>query len=120
MARVLLTVNGKLITSPKVGREYDFYIPDLEDLSSIDGSKIIQGVSAHQLHDIGVSEGYIISKTIEGSFSIDYFNGNYLFIIHSGGKRGTANFDVKYGKYAGYTVLGENIFRRGLLTSPQL
>ena len=120
MARVLLTVNGKLITSPKVGREYDFYIPDLEDLSSIDGSEIIQGVSAHQLHDIGVTGGYIISKTIEGSFSIDYFNGNYLFNINSGGNRWASNFDVKYGTYAGCIIVGENVIPRSLFTSPKM
>ena len=121
MAGVLLTINGKLITNPKDGMEYDFYIPDLEDPRSLDGRDNIQGVSAKQLYTSGVSTVDVVSRTIAGSLRVNLSQGGtYNFSAISHEQRSTPSFDVKYGTYAGYTVIGENIFRRGLLTSPEL
>ena len=121
MAGVLLTVNGKLITSPKDGMEYDFYIPDLEDPRSLDGRDNIQGVSAKRLYTSGVSTVDVISRTIEGTLSISRDSGgNYSFSSDGSEQRSTPSFDVKYGTYAGYTVVEDNIFPRRLLTSPKL
>ena len=121
MARVLLTVNGKLITNPKDGMKYDFYIPDLENPQSLDGLEKIQGVSAKQLHANGVSTVDVISRTIEGSLRVNLGQGgiyNFSAIWHE--NRSTPSFDVKYGTYAGYTVVEDDVFPRSLLTSPQL
>ena len=121
MARVLLTVNGKLITSPKVGMEYDFYIPDLADPSYLNGRKIIQGVSANQLYTSGVNTVDVISRTIECTLSISRdSSGSYSFSSDGSERRSTPSFDVKYGTYAGYTVIKDDVFPRSLLTSPQL
>lgn len=118
MAGVLLTVNGKLVTSPKDSIEYDFYIPDLEDPRDLDGLENIQGVSAKQLYTSGVSIVDVISRTIEGSLRVNLSqNGIYNFSAISHENRSTPSFDVKYGTYAGYTVVGEDVFPRSLLTA---
>ena len=118
MAGVLLTVNGKLITNPKNGMEYDFYIPDLEDSRSLDGLENIQGVSAKQLYASGVSTVDFISRTIEGSLRVNLGqDGIYDFSAIGHENRSTPSFDVKYGTYAGYTVVGEDVFPRSLLTN---
>ena len=121
MAGVLLTVNGKLITSPKDGMEYDFYIPDLEDPRSLDGRDNIQGVSAKQLYTSGVSTVDVISRTIEGSLRVNLSQGGtYDFSAISHENRSTPSFDVKYGTYAGCTVVEDKVYPRSLLTSPKL
>ena len=118
MARVLLTVNGKLITNPKDGMEYDFYIPDLENPQSLDGLENIQGVSAKQLYASGVSTVDVISRTIEGSLRVNLGQGGiYNFSAISHENRSTPSFDVKYGTYAGYTVVEDDVFPRSLLTT---
>lgn len=117
MARVLLTVNGKLVTGAKAGMEYGFYVDNVNDIRDVDGHEIIQGVSANQLYSEGVRTLRIVAPTTEGDFSLEERSGNYYFHNTTGGDRVTASFDVKYGKYAGYTVVGENVFPRSLLTN---
>lgn len=119
MAGVLLTVNGKLITSPKAGMEYGFYINDA-NISALEGQKTIQGVSASQLYANGVRETDFVSPTLEGNLSITQNGNNYSFHVTDSEQRSTPSFDVKYGKYAGCTVIGNNVFPRRLLTSPEL
>lgn len=119
MAGVLLTVNGKLVTSAKSGMEYGFYI-DNDNISALDRQATIQGVSANQLYASGVRETDFVSLTLEGNISIINNGSNYYFHIEGSEQRSTHNFDVKYGKYAGYTVIGEDVFPRSLLTSPKL
>ena len=55
--------------------------------------------------------------TLEGNISIINNGSNYYFHIDGSEQRSTHNFDVKYGKYAGYTVVGEDVFPRSLLTA---
>lgn len=121
MAGVLLTVNGKLITNPKTDKEYGFYVDsddDVNDIRDVGGREIIQGVSANQLYSEGVRTLRIVAPTTEGDFSLVInSNGNYYFHDTTSGDRGTFIFDVKYGKYAGYTVVGEDVFPRSLLTA---
>lgn len=116
MARVLLTVNGKLVTSAKAGMEHGFYI-DNDNISALDGQAIIQGVSANQLYASGIRKVDFVSLTLEGNFSIANNGSNYYFHLGSSEQRSTPSFDVKYGKYAGYTVVGNNVFPRSLLTA---
>ena len=117
MAGVLLTVNGKLVTSAKTGMEYGFYIPDLEDPRSLDGRDNIQGVSASQLYANGVRETDFVSPTLEGNLSITQNGSSYSFHVAGNEQRSTHSFDVRYGTYAGYTVIGEDVFPRSLLTN---
>ena len=116
MAGVLLTVNGKLITSAKDGMEYGFYI-DNDNISALEGQETIQGVSANQLYASGVSETDFVSLTLEGRLLIANNGSNYYFHVEDSEPRSTHNFDVKYGTYAGYTVVGNNVFPRSLLTA---
>lgn len=116
MARVLLTVNGKLITSPKAGMEYGFYINN-DNISALEGQETIQGVSANQLYTSGVRETDFVSLTLEGSLSIANNGSNYYFHVVDSEQRSTPSFDVKYGTYAGYTVVGETVYPRSLLTA---
>ena len=116
MAGVLLTVNGKLITSPKDGMEYGFYINDA-NISALEGRETIQGVSASQLYANGVRGTDFVSPTLEGNLSITQNGNNYSFHVVDSKQRSTPSFDVKYGIYAGYTVVGEDVFPRRLLTN---
>lgn len=116
MAGVLLTVNGKLVTNPKDGMEYGFYIDDY-NINALDGQATIQGVSANQLYANGVRETDFVSPTLEGNLSIANNGSNYYFHLSGSEKRSTSSFDVKYGKYAGCTVVGEGVFPRSLLTN---
>lgn len=116
MAGVLLTVNGKLVASAKAGMEYGFYI-DNDNISALDRQATIQGVSASQLYANGVRKTDFVSPTLEGNLSITQSGNNYSFHVVDSEQRSTPSFDVKYGKYAGYTVVGEDVFPRSLLTA---
>ena len=119
MAGVLLTVNGKLVTSAKAGMEYGFYINN-DNISTLEGQATIQGISASQLYANGVRKTDFVSTTLEGNLSITQNGNNYSFHVVDSEQRSTPSFDVKYGTYAGCTVVGENVFPRSLLTSPKL
>ena len=116
MAGVLLTVNGKLVTSPKDGMEYGFYINN-DNISALEGQATIQGVSASQLYTNGVRGTDFVSPTLEGNLSITQNGNNYSFHVVDSEQRSTHSFDVRYGTYAGYTVIGEDVFPRSLLTN---
>ena len=119
MAGVLLTVNGKLVTSAKAGMEYGFYINDY-NISTLEGQATIQGVSASQLYTSGVRKTDFVSPTLEGNLSITQNGNNYSFHLVDSEQRSTHSFDVKYGKYAGCTVVEDKVYLRSLLTSPKL
>lgn len=116
MAGVLLTVNGKLVTSPKAGMEYGFYI-DNDNISALEGQASIQGVSANQLYTDGISSVDFVTLTLEGNLSIVKNGSNYYFHVDDSESRSTPSFDVIYGTYAGYTVVGNDVFPRSLLTA---
>ena len=60
----------------------------------------------------------VISRTIEGSLRVNLSQGGtYDFSAISHENRSTPSFDVRYGTYAGYTVIGEDVFPRSLLTN---
>ena len=114
MAGVLLTVNGKLVTNPKDGMKYGFYINN-DNISALEGQETIQGVSANQLYASGIRETDFVSPTLEGNLSITQNGNNYSFHVADSEQRSTSSFDVKYGTYAGCTVVEDKVYPRSLL-----